>query len=267
MPAEVFRRAVGDHRRSLGAWAIGLVLYVALIVAVWPSIRDSAQLTQAFSDYPDALKELFGGEASFDFATAAGFLNAELFSLMLPLLLGVYAISFAAGTLAGEEERGQLDLVLAAPIGRRRVVVEKAAALLVTLGALAGAGAVTMLVVGAAVDLDLGAADLLAAVVGSVLVAALVGALALFVGAWRGSRAAAIGTAAAVFVGGYLIQVLAGLVDSLRPLRWLSPMYLANGSTPIRNGWPLAEDAALVVITAVLLLASAWVFDRRDLGR
>jgi len=264
---EVLARALGDHRRSLGAWAIAIALYVALIVVVWPSIRDSAQLTSAFEDYPDALKELFGGEASFDFGTAAGYLNAELFSLMYPLLLAVFAISFGAGTLAGEEERGLLDLVLAHPVRRRRVVGEKAAGLVLALLGLTAVSAATMLGVGAAVDLDAGIGNLLAAVVGSMLVAAVMGALALFVGAWRGSRAAAIGAAAAVFVAGYLVQVLAGLVDALGPLRWVSPMYLANGTTPIRNGWPLAQLGGLLVVTALLLGSSAWVFDRRDLAR
>ena len=267
MPAEILVRDLNDHRRSLVAWAIGLSLYVALIVVVWPSIRDSTQLTRAFQDYPDALKQLFGGEASFDFGTAAGYLNAELFSLMYPLMLAVFAIAFGASTLAGEEERGVLDLVLAHPVRRGRVVGEKALALLVGLVGLAAVSTVTMLLVGLAVDLHQGVSALLAAVTGAVLVAAATGALALFVGAWRGSRAAAIGVAAAVFVGGYLLQVLAGFVGALDRARWLSPMYLANGTTPIRNGWPLAQYAGLAAITVGLFLASRWVFERRDLGR
>jgi ABC-2 type transport system permease protein len=265
--AEIARRSLADHRRSMVAWAIGIGLYVALIVVVWPSIRDSPQLTNAFADYPDTLKELFGGEASFDFTTAAGYLNAELFSLMYPLLLSAFAIALGASTLAGEEEHGLLDLVLAYPVRRSRLVGEKAAALLVAVAGLAAVSGCTMLVVGAAVDLDAGTGKLVAAVVGSTLVAAVVGALALFVGAWRGRRAAAIGVAAAVFGAGYLLQVLSAFVDALDPLRWLSPMYLANGTTPMRNGWPVAQYAALAAVVVALLLASRWAFERRDLGR
>ena len=36
----VFERAMHDQRRSLLAWAIGVVLYTAMIVAVYPMIRD-----------------------------------------------------------------------------------------------------------------------------------------------------------------------------------------------------------------------------------
>lgn len=267
MRAELAARTLTDHRRSFVAWVIGIGLYVTLIVMVWPSIRDSAQLTKAFADYPDTLKELFGGEASFDFATSAGYLNAELFSLMYPLFLVVFAIAFASSTLAGEEERGVLDLVLAYPVRRTRLVTEKATAMFGVVVALALVTGVVMYVVGLAVDLDADAGNLLAAVVGSALVALVIGGVTLFVGAWHGTRAAAIGAGAAVFGAGYLLQVLSALVDAFDSVRWLSPMYLANGTTPVRTGWAWAEFAVLLVAALALVAAARWVFARRDLGR
>jgi ABC-2 type transport system permease protein len=265
--ADLATRTLADHRRSLIAWVVGIGVYAALIVVVWPSIRDSAQLSKAFTDYPDTLKELFGGEASFDFATSAGYLNAELFSLMYPLFLTVFAIAFGASTLAGEEERGLLDLVLAYPVRRDRLITEKALAMVAALVGLAMVTGLTMLVVGAAVDLGASASRLAAAVVGSALVALVAGAVALLVGAWRGRRAAAIGVAAAVFGAGYLLQVLSALVDSLEPLRWLSPMYVANGTMPIRTGWPWARYGVLVAVAVLLVAVARAVFSRRDLGR
>ncbi|MFM8305162.1 MAG: ABC transporter permease subunit [Actinomycetota bacterium] len=266
MRADIATRTLADHRRSLVAWVLGIGLYVALIVAVWPSIRDSAQLSKAFADYPDALKQLFGGDTSFDFGTSAGYLNAELFSLMYPLLLAVFAIAFGASTLAGEEERGVLDLVLAYPVRRQRLVTEKAAALVVALVGLGVASTATMLLVGVAVDLGISVGNLLAAAAGGTLVALVTGALALLVGAWSGHRAAAIGVAAAVFGAAYLVQVLGAFVGAFESLRWLSPMYLANGTMPIRAGWPWARFGVLLFVTALLFAAARAVFARRDIG-
>ena len=48
---------------------------------------------------------------------------------MVPLLLLIAAIGAGARATAGEEERGTLDLLLANPISRRRLVLEKLAAL------------------------------------------------------------------------------------------------------------------------------------------
>ena len=265
MRAEVARRALYDHRRSIGVWAIGVSVYVVLIVLVWPSLRDSDQLSGALADYPETLKKLFGGEAGFDFATAAGYLHAELFSLMYPLFLTVFAIAFAATVLPGEEERGQLALVLAGPVRRRRLVVEKAGALAVGLVVLAVVSALAAAGVGVVVDLGVPAGNLAAAVTGSVLAAAVIGAVTLLVGAATGSRAAAIGAGALVFGGGYLLQVVGAFVDALAPLRWASPLYVANGEAPVRTGWPWAAFAGLLVLAGAGVAAAAVWFERRDL--
>ena len=101
----------------------------ALMVAVYPSVRDNPALNKMVESYPEALKasSAFGGNV--DYASGAGYLSSELFSFMVPLLLLVAAIGAGARATAGEEERGTLDLLLANPISRRRLVLEKLAAL------------------------------------------------------------------------------------------------------------------------------------------
>lgn len=265
MSAHVASRALHDRRRGLLGWSIGIGLYVAMIVAVWPSIRGAEQLKAAIDDYPKALKELFGGASSFDFSTPGGYLNAELFSLMVPLLLGVFAIGFGASTLAGEQERGVLDLILVNPLRRRRVVLEKALSLATGVVALAAAAAVVIAVAGVAAGMHLGTSRLVAAIAGAALLCVLHGYVALLVGAATGSRAAAIGVSASVFTAGYLLQALAGLVAWLRPLRVFSPFYLYNGSMPITHGFALGHDAVLLALCVAALVAAVAVFERRDL--
>ena len=265
MSLNVASRALHDRRRALIGWTIGIGLYVAMIVAVWPSIKGADQLKAVMDDYPKALKEFFGGASSFDFSTPAGYLNAELFSLMVPLLLAVFAIGLGASTLAGEQERGVLDLILVNPVRRRRVVLEKALTLAVGVVALAAVSAVVVVVVGAAVGLHLAASRLIAALVGAALLCVLHGYLALLVGAATGSRGTAIGSSAAVFTAGYLFQALAGLVSWLEPVRVLSPFYLYNGSMPIANGFALGHDVVLLALCIAALLTAVAVFDRRDL--
>ena len=221
MTLKVASRALQDRRRSLVGWSVGLGLYVAMIVAVWPSIEGSAKLTEALQDYPDALKEFFGGADSFNFATPVGYLNAELFSLMVPLLLVIFAIGFGSSTVAGEQERGLLDLILVNPVSRRRVLLEKAGSLAAGVAGLAAVCAVALAAGAAVFGASVGTAGVVAACAGAVLLCVLHGYVALLVGTATGSRAAAIGAAAAVFVAGYLLQALAGLVSWLEPARAL----------------------------------------------
>lgn len=260
----ILERSVRDRRRSITTWALGIGAYVALIVAFWPSIRGSSEITKAIDNYPDAMKEFFGGAAAFDYTRPGGFLNTQLFSVLLPLLIGAFAIGYGASTLAGEQQNGQLDLLLALPMTRARIVRQKAAAVTAGVIVLTAVSALVILGVGALVDLNIGIRFVIAACVGSGLVALLHGLLALAVGAATGNRGVAIGASSAVFVAGYLIQALSGLVDALEPLRPLSALYHANGSLPINTGLPIWHDLLLAGVCGVLAVLSIGVFDRRD---
>jgi len=115
---------------------LGLIGFVALIVSVYPTVHSNPSLNKLAQDYPQALKAFiaFGGQV--DYTTPAGYLGIELFSLMVPLLLMIAAIGTGAGAIAGEEERGTLELLLANPVSRARVVLEKSAALALEIAAL-----------------------------------------------------------------------------------------------------------------------------------
>jgi ABC-2 type transport system permease protein len=253
-----------DRRRSLIGWGVGIGAYVALIVAFWPSIRGSSEISKAIENYPDAMKEFFGGAAAFDYTRPGGFLNTQLFSLILPLLIAVFAIGFGASALAGEQRASQLELELALPIARSRIVTQKAIALVAGVTALGLLSVLVILAVGAFVDLDIATADIAAACAGAVLVALIHGLLALAVGAGTGNRALSLGVSTAMFVTGYLVQALSGLVDAVKPFRWLSPLYHANGTIPISNGFPVAHDLLLVAVSGLLAITAVQLFEHRD---
>jgi hypothetical protein len=49
----VFERAVHDQHRSLIAWAVGVAAYTAMIVVMYPMIRDRPDLTRVIDTYPE----------------------------------------------------------------------------------------------------------------------------------------------------------------------------------------------------------------------
>ena len=262
----VAERALQDRRRGFVGWSLGIAAYVALIASVYPSVQNSG-VQRALHDYPKELKAFFGGSRAFDLSTGAGYLNVELFSLVIPALLAIVAIGFAASTLAGEEEAGQMDLLLAYPVTRSRVVLEKIATLGGMLLALAMVVTVSIVAIGARADLGVSAGRVATASFGAALAALFVGLATMFTGAATGRRAVAIGVGTALFAVSYLLVGLAGLVSWIEPLRVLSPLYHATGTQPIRNGIPFGNYAVLVALCSATAVAVVVVFDRHDLTR
>lgn len=261
---ELFRRGLRDHRRALAAWCAGVVGYVALVTAIFPSIHGSPEFERLAENYPEVLKSFFGIADGASIATGAGYVDVELFSLMLPLLVLVMAVGSGARAFAGEEDAGRLELVLAYPVRRRDAVLAKGAAIASEVLALSAVGGVALAVLDPVFGLDLSGRRLAAAVLALAALGILFGWLSLAVGAAVGSRALAIGAPAALAAGGYLVNGLHGLAGWLDPFRFLSPFWLV-GSSPLQNGVRGSGLVVVLVLAAVTLAAGSMLVERRDL--
>lgn len=260
-----FLKALRDQRRALVGFGIGLVAYAGLIVSFFSTVQAEAdRFAQLLDAYPPALKAAFGIES---LATGAGFLHAELFSAMLPILFLVYAIGRGSDLLAGEEERGQLELVAATPVTRRALTLQKAASLAAGLALLGLVLFLTILVGNAAFGLGVSAVNLAAAVAALVLLAAACGALAFAVGAATGRRGLAMAVATGVAVLAYLLDVVSRIVESASALKWVSLFHYYGGNEPLVNGPDGVGLAVLLVATLAFFAAALVAFERRDLSR
>jgi ABC-2 type transport system permease protein len=263
MPIEVLAETIRERRRAIGWWALGLAALIALNVAFYPSVRDDRALSDYAEDLPESVRALFvGGEL--DLTSPAGYLNSQIFALLAPILFLIFAIGAGSAAVAGEEERGTLDLVLAQPLRRRDYVVQRFLALAALIAALTIVLLLAVALGSWLVDLEIGFAKLLAASASVGLLALLFGTIALAAGAIRPGRATAIAVAAGVAVIAWLLDGLGQAVDVLDSLRPLSPYYQAIGRNPLREGAPWTGWAVLAVTSALLAATGAAGFERRD---
>jgi ABC-2 type transport system permease protein len=264
MIGTVLWKSLRDMRRSVVWWSLGLVGLVAMMVAVYPTVRDNEELNELVESYPEALRAFIAFGGVVDYLSPAGYLGSELFSFMIPLLFLVAAIGNGAGTIAGEEERGTLELLLSAPVTRARIAVEKLAALVAELAVLGLVLWLALWVGARAADMEIAATNLGAATFAAALVALVYGTIAFLLGAATGRRALAIGVAAAAAVAAFLVNSLAALVDALEPLQRASPFYHYAASDPLREGVDVARMSLLAVIAVVAAGAGVVLLGRRD---
>ena len=263
MTAEVTRMALREQRRSLVGWVVGWVALTGLYVATWPSIRENAdRYEQIFEDLPGPLRDAFGGASAY--STPEGYLTVEVLSVTGPLLVVLLAVLVGARGIAGAEDDGTLDLLLAQPVSRRRVVVEQALTLVASLAVVLAAFAAAVLVVGPLVDLGLPVSRVAGACVLLGLVGLDFGALALLLGAATGRVGVARAAPAVTAVLLYTVHALRTSVSLFDDLSWASPFSVLLDADPLAR--PLGAGAVLHLLlpaVALLLLALA-AFDRRD---
>lgn len=265
MLRNVLLKSLRDQQRPLLWWGLSIVGFSLMMGAFYPSIRAEGEKFQDLVEsYPPAFRAFFGDLN--DFTTPEGFLSSEMFSFMVPLLFLIYVIGRAADAIAGEEERGSLDVLLAHPVTRTGALLQKAGA--VALGALV-LGFATWLglfVAGLLFDMRVPFWNLVSAVLLATLLALTFGALALAVASWRGRKGMAVGVAAGAAAVAFLLDGLAGLTPALEGVEPASPFYWYSRASALRDGLDPASALVLAVVPLALVALSAWLFERRDLG-
>ncbi len=262
MLRNMFLKSLRDQRRALLGWSTGILLLVVLEAALWPSIRQMPALDELLAGYPEAMRKLFKLE---DFASGTGFMNAELFSALLPILFITFGIGRGARAIAGEEEAGTLEVLLVTRVSAVRLVLQQAAALAVATSVLGIVLYGSVLGSSAVFGMGIGAGDLAGATLAMVLLGTEFGWFALALGAATGRRAVAISTAATAAVAAYVLYVAGEFVVAVQPWQPVSPFHQALDGGPLGAGLPSAY-AWMALAGAVVVAAVLPLFDRRDIA-
>ncbi|MGO8683438.1 MAG: ABC transporter permease subunit [Thermoleophilia bacterium] len=264
MLRNVFFKSLRDQQRPLIRWVIGAAFYIALLMSIYPSIRHSAgQLQGYIHSLPAAVRVAFLGSNG-DFSSPVGYVNVELLSWLAPVVLIAFAVATAARALAGEEEDGTLSLLLAQPISRRRLLLQKYAAMLVAVTILGLAFWLALAVSTWIVGTPLGAGKLGQALLRLTLLGLAVGSITFAVGSATGRRQGAIAWGTGVGGAMYLLNTLAQINSAARPFRYLSLFHYSGSPSPLGQGLGAPDLLALIGTSALLLLVAAALFERRD---
>lgn len=258
-----FTKWLWDSRRSILGWTLAIVLVGAGYAAFWPSV-DNPELQKAMEAYPQALMEAINYT---DITTAAGYLNATVFGLLAAALLVVYGLAAGTRTIAGDEDAGTLDLILAHPVSRVRLALQRFAGFLVSVVVIAFFLWLAMLALIVPARLEgISVMHFAAMHVHLVLFGSLFGALAFAVGAATGRKNLAIAVGAAIAVLGWIANGVVSQVEGLAWVKGLSPFNWLNGGNPLSNGVQVDDVLLMAGLALVLVAVGTWFFDRRDVA-
>lgn len=260
VPTVVLRGVMTDQRRSMLLWGLALAAIATMYISFYPlmGVEDMAAMVEQL---PEAMINAFGYD---DIATAAGYITSSVYGLLGPILLSVFAIATGTRLVAGNEEDGTLELELAAPISRVRVLLERLGALWLNIVVLIAVLTVVTIVLVVALDLDVAVGNILAGSLGLLLLILGFGSVGLAVGAITGRRAIGLGVAAAFAVVAYVLDAIGPTVDvawmtAVSPYSW----YLEE--RPLFTGFDWQGLALLATIPVIATAAGVVGFTRRDL--
>ncbi|MEA2057755.1 MAG: ABC transporter permease subunit, partial [Actinomycetota bacterium] len=257
MLANVFMKTTRDCWKgmAIGAVTVGALLFLGM------SVYREIDLA-LYTSLPEVFRTLLDIPQDADIASLA---YGAIYGSYGTLTLAALALSMGSGSIAGEERKGTIGLLLGNPKSRTSVLVSKAAALvfLTGIGALLlwGAG----IVAPAVLDVSIVGMHLGAFLFHMFAISLFFGFLSMAIGAWTGNPGVASGATAGImfisFVGSGLFPVLEGWESVAKAFPW----YYFNGSSPVTNGVDWGHIAILVVGIALFAVAALVGVNRRDL--
>lgn len=259
--SSIWVKTASEYQGLLLITAAGMFFIMGAMLGPMYAAIPEETLT-AFADLPEAMVALVGGG---DVSTPEGYFQIEVFGMMAPIAVMAVAIAIGAGALAGEESRRTMGLLLANPVKRSRIVIEKSWAMVLfsTVVGFATFAGVTLGSTLGGLGMDIGniaATGLLVTLLGLVF-----GALALALSAGTGLTKVAIFGSAGAALTFHLLNGFAALNDSMADVaRWF-PFYYYLGGDPLNTGLDWSHAAVLAALAAGMIALSVLLFERRDI--
>lgn len=265
----IFGKTIRDSRRA--TIIVGAVLGILLIgvgkaiVTEFATVQSRQELGDLIRSVPPILQGLAGKVVNVE--TLGGYLTYK-YGTFFPLIVSLWSILALSGTLAGEARRGSLEFVAAAPISRRRIVLEKLSGHIVALTIACALIFLSILVVASFATLPGDALPLSAAAGYAIwleLMALAAGSVAFVLAPFLG-RGNAVGIAGAIMFAGFILNGYQAAIPELAPLANLTWFGWTSNHIPLAgvDDWP---SVALVAVVAIaLLVVGVEAFVRRDIG-
>ncbi len=259
--SSIWVKTVYDYQVLLLITAAVMFLVQGVMMGpMYASIPEETLAT--FDQFPEQLLALFGGG---DMSTPEGWYSLETFGLMAPGAVILVTVVMGAGALAGEESRRTMGLLLACPISRSRIVLEKIVPM-VLFAFLVGFATFAGVSIGSLVaDLGMSIGNIAATATLQSLIGFVFGSLALALSAATGRVSIAIygSIGAALFF--HLFNSLGALNAALADLSWLTPFSYYLGNDPLNNGMDWTGAAVLAALSVMLIGLSFVLFEQRDI--
>jgi ABC-2 type transport system permease protein len=267
MRRSIFLRTLWSFRVAILGWGVGLGILMFVVVAAFDSAiggmpaSTKAEFLLAFQsvgwlwDYPKAV------------VSTGGYATAK-YSFFLTLV-SIWALLSGSRILRGQEETGQLDMLLSLPRSRVRVVAEKFGALFVALlliGAIIG-----LFTYGGEAQITstkFSFADaILEGLMISLLAASFAG-LSMLISQFTRRRNTAAGITGALFALAIVLNSVSLISPAYDWVGKLSPVYYFRISKPLVEDYGMNWGAAGVLLLMTLVFAGVGtaLFLRRDVG-
>lgn len=264
----VARTMLRDKLRFLLIMALSVVGFQEMYIALFPEIQKQAdQLNQLLQAYPESFMKAFGiDSATSMFNTLENYLSTEMFTFFWPILMIVTAVSLAGYAVAGDVDKGTIEMVLSQPISRVRLFISRYLAGALGLIVFSAVSAFSPVVWAELHGINYDLSKFAVLSLGCILFSMAVFGLAMLVSSLASDKGRVGMITGGSLVLMYVLNILAGLQERLENLKYFSFFNYYRGEVLLGKGefvdWSVIVLGGFALLSAIAALV---IFKKRDI--
>lgn len=262
----IFWRVVKNNKIAIIAYSLSGFAFLWLYFAIFPSLQSQSQNYSAIlQSLPPALLKIFGMISNS--LSIENLLSAKHFSLVWPIMAIFLVASYGGNTLAGEIEKGTLELLLALPISRIKLFFSKYYVGLVGLVIFVIFSILTAIPLAELYHFDYNINSFLMMGILGLLFAWSIYALTIFFSSVFDEKGKVFSYVGSILIVMYVLNIIALLKDNLVNLKYFSFFYYFDYTDALMNhhiGY-ITYLLFIGVIVIFTLLGSIY-FSKRDIA-
>jgi ABC-2 type transport system permease protein len=260
----LFAHTWRSQRTKLLVVCVAIAAWSAFLPVIYQSFGVQMRSLVDSGIIPKQLTNFGGGDVfSLGGAIALGYVHP-----ISIILLSVFAIGFTTSAVAGERQRGTLEVLLARPLSRRQVYLTLLAAVLVFIGLVLVAALIGTMIGSAVVGVfDQLAIDRLPILwLNGILLWGSIAAIGLAASVSFDRLTPALGITMAIVVVSYFLDILGSLWPDAAGLQKYSLFHYLTARDILGGTVDLVGFGILGAVAAIAVGVALGVFPRRDLA-
>lgn len=262
----VFKREWRKAQKALWIWILALGGMSFLIMSIYPQFAENKdQLQELMKLYPEAMLKAFNID-QLGFDSALGFYAIEGY-LFVTLFGCIYAAMLGGSMLVKEESDRTIEFLLAKPISRTQIVVQKALAIASVL-MLFNVILTIINYVGFRIadDSNVDSATFILISLAPLLLHFTFAALSFGISAFFRKQRLVTSISLAVVLFSYFMSIISSISDNLSSMKWITPFEYVNSAYIIEH---VAIKPSYLAIMLILITSSVaisiWKYHKKDL--
>lgn len=263
----ILAQALSARKNYIAIFVLIGLLLTCMYLGIYPSIAQKGdEFNKLLESYPESMTAFFGLD-ELNFSRLENFLAIENFSLTWPLLAILMLMGIAGPAIAGEIEKGTIELILSRPVSRLGLFFGRYLAGVLALLLLLASSLLSVIPLAGVFGVKYAAANYMTASLAGLLFGLAVLSLGMLFSAWFSEKSRVYFAAGGTLGIMYILSAAANLTDKADALKYLSFFYYFDGIQVLMKNTINFQSIAVLAIFIILSTAlAAYHFNRRDIA-